>query len=48
MTINNTPKNDITITKLESEIQILSINTKWCLAIYLLILVLVLKNTFIN
>lgn len=48
MAINNTPKNDITITKLESEIQVLSINTKRCLAIYLLILVLVLKDTFIH
>lgn len=46
MTIRDIHKTDIE--KLKSKIQILSINTKWCLAIYLLILVLVLKNTFIH
>jgi hypothetical protein len=48
MTLINKCKTDTIITKLKSEIKILSTNTKWLLVIYLLILFLVLKSTFIH
>ena len=48
MKLINKYKTDTIVTKLKSEIKILSTNTKWLLAIYLLILFLVLKSTFIH
>ena len=46
--VSDIRKTDTAITKLKSEIKILSTNAQWLLTIYLLILFFVLKSTFIH